>query len=225
MWRGSCSGWGKATRSSDRRPKWRPRSFLLCTACLLQVLGGVLEELVLFYVQKQVRSGSYSIGVAARLGFKCLMLLVVGARNVAICARSLDQLTSTQQEVQAQLKDRGKCIAIDCDVTDENAVSRMVDTVCTEVGQIDALINNAGIGHSAKPFWELPTAEVDTCIRVNVMGVYHVTKAVLNHAQGGMRQSNNGVILNMSSAAGVRPIQNFSCYCASKFALEVKLQT
>eukprot|EP00656_Telonema_subtile_P044889 TRINITY_DN5114_c0_g1_i1.p1 TRINITY_DN5114_c0_g1~~TRINITY_DN5114_c0_g1_i1.p1 ORF type:complete len:150 (-),score=36.71 TRINITY_DN5114_c0_g1_i1:203-652(-) len=58
------------------------------------------------------------------------------------------------------------------------------------------------------------------CIRDSLKGVFNVTKAVLARPEGGMIARKQGVILMISSAAGVMPIPNMSVYNASKFGLE-----
>ena len=100
------------------------------------------------------------------------------------------------------------------DVKDLTAVERAVQSVKGELGQIDILINNAGIGGFAG-FLEQSPEEWENIIQVNLMGVYNVTRAVLPE----MIERKAGDIINISSTAGQRGAAGTSAYSASKFAV------
>ncbi|MBU8682076.1 3-ketoacyl-ACP reductase [Bacillus haynesii] len=100
------------------------------------------------------------------------------------------------------------------DVKDLSAVERAVQSVKEELGQIDILINNAGIGGFAG-FLEQSPEEWENIIQVNLMGVYNVTRAVLPE----MVERKAGDIINISSTAGQRGAAGTSAYSASKFAV------
>ena len=100
------------------------------------------------------------------------------------------------------------------DVKDLTAVERAVQSVKEELGQIDILINNAGIGGFAG-FLEQSPEEWENIIQVNLMGVYNVTRAVLPE----MFERKAGDIINISSTAGQRGAAGTSAYSASKFAV------
>ena len=100
------------------------------------------------------------------------------------------------------------------DVADEAAVNAAVARVTGELGPVDILINNAGIGTFAK-FLEMPVADWEHIIRVNLLGVYYVTRAALP----AMIARQTGDIINVSSTSGQRAAAGTSAYSASKFAL------
>lgn len=100
------------------------------------------------------------------------------------------------------------------DVSDNDSVMTAVEHIQSEVGQIDILINNAGIGAFAN-FLDLSPAEFKKVIDVNLMGVYYVTRAVLPE----MIERQVGDIINISSTAGERGGPLTSAYSASKFGL------
>ncbi|MBU8738687.1 3-ketoacyl-ACP reductase [Bacillus licheniformis] len=100
------------------------------------------------------------------------------------------------------------------DVKDLTAVERAVQSVKEELGQIDILINNAGIAGFAG-FLEQSPEEWENIIQVNLMGVYNVTRAVLPE----MIERKAGDIINISSTAGQRGAAGTSAYSASKFAV------
>ena len=100
------------------------------------------------------------------------------------------------------------------DVADNESVMAAVDHVKSELGSIDILINNAGIGKFAK-FLEQSPEDFKSMIDVNLMGTYYVTRAVLP----GMIEQSSGDIINISSTAGERGGAVTSAYSASKFGL------
>jgi 3-oxoacyl-[acyl-carrier protein] reductase len=100
------------------------------------------------------------------------------------------------------------------DVSDNESVIAAVDHIKSELGSIDILINNAGIGKFAK-FLEQSPEDFKSMIDVNLMGTYYVTRAVLP----GMIEQGSGDIINISSTAGERGGAVTSAYSASKFGL------
>ncbi|GAA0594409.1 3-ketoacyl-ACP reductase [Virgibacillus siamensis] len=100
------------------------------------------------------------------------------------------------------------------DVTDEAAVQKAVGEIENSLGSIDILINNAGVGAHGS-FLELATDDWKKVLDTNVMGLVHVTKAVLP----GMIKQNRGDIINVSSMSGLKGTEGSSAYSASKFAV------
>jgi 3-oxoacyl-[acyl-carrier protein] reductase len=100
------------------------------------------------------------------------------------------------------------------DVSDNESVIAAVDHIKSELGSIDILINNAGIGKFAK-FLEQSPEDFKSMIDINLMGTYYVTRAVLP----GMIEQSSGDIINISSTAGERGGAVTSAYSASKFGL------
>jgi 3-oxoacyl-[acyl-carrier protein] reductase len=129
--------------------------------------------------------------------------------RVAVSARSADQLAET-----ARLSD-GKILAITADVSQEDDVRAMVDQAERELGAIDLLINNAGIGGPMAPFLEATPDAWWKTLEVNLRGPYLCCRAVLP----GMIARRAGRIINMASGAGTFPIPDMSAYVASKTAL------
>ena len=105
-------------------------------------------------------------------------------------------------------------LALAADVTSPEQVRRAVDTVLARLQRIDVLVNNAGIAWMG-PAMDMPLEALQAMLRVNVEGVFIVTRAVLPH----MMASRSGSVVNLASWAGKTGNANFAGYCASKFAV------
>ncbi|MEN8701582.1 3-ketoacyl-ACP reductase [Bacillus infantis] len=131
--------------------------------------------------------------------------------SVGLLGRTLSNLEKAAEE----LKEYDVKVSIAAaDVQDSESVNKAVEKITSELGQIDILINNAGIAKFGG-FLELSPQEWEDIIQVNLMGVYHVTRAVLP----GMIERKSGDIINISSSAGQKGAPVTSAYSASKFAV------
>jgi NAD(P)-dependent dehydrogenase (short-subunit alcohol dehydrogenase family) len=98
------------------------------------------------------------------------------------------------------------------DVSDERSVARGVDALARDVGRVDVLVNNAGIG-GGEPVEGSDVARWRQTIDTNLMGTYLVTRTVLPLVPDG------GRIVNMSSVLGRFGVGGYTAYCASKHGL------
>jgi meso-butanediol dehydrogenase/(S,S)-butanediol dehydrogenase/diacetyl reductase len=105
-------------------------------------------------------------------------------------------------------------LALAHDVTSWDSCVEVVDRALAEKGQIDVLVNNAGVSKSV-PFHELDEAEWDRVNDVNAKGVFLTTRAVVPH----MMERRSGSIISISSMVGKEAIPLFVHYSASKFAV------
>jgi 3-oxoacyl-[acyl-carrier protein] reductase len=150
-------------------------------------------------------------GAGKGIGRSVAIALAKEGVHVGLLARTASDLELLKEE----LKDTGVKISIaTADVGDRAAVENAVNQIQQELGSIDILINNAGVGKFGK-FLELAPEDWENIIRINLLGVYYVTRAVLP----GMIEKQAGDIINISSSAGQRGAASTSAYSASKFAL------
>ena len=133
-----------------------------------------------------------------------------GAR-LALCARTAERVTATVDQLTSDGID---AMGAQCDVSDETSVSDFADHVINDLGRVDVLVNNAGLGHIA-PFEELTVHQIDETLSVNVKGVMLVTKAFLS----GMLERQQGQIVNIVSLAGRNAFVGGTVYSASKHAV------
>jgi NAD(P)-dependent dehydrogenase (short-subunit alcohol dehydrogenase family) len=131
--------------------------------------------------------------------------------DLFLCATRMETL----EETRNLAADAGGKIELHTvDVRDRAAVEKMVETAISTFGQIDVLVNNAGIYKPAL-FTDYSFEDFDDIMKVNVYGPFHVTQFVLKH----MLQNQSGKIVNIASTAGKWASFNQSAYNMSKHAL------
>lgn len=131
--------------------------------------------------------------------------------NVGLLGRTAANLEKVVKELEKYDVTVTYAVA---DVADNESVTAAVEHINSELGQIDILINNAGIGKFGK-FLDLSPEEFKSIIDTNLMGVYYVTRAVLPE----MIERESGEIINIASTAGQKGSPMTSAYSASKFGL------
>ncbi|WP_428416643.1 3-ketoacyl-ACP reductase [Phocicoccus schoeneichii] len=131
--------------------------------------------------------------------------------NLGLVGRTLENL----EKVKAELEAYGVNVAVaTADVSNLDEITKAVESIKTELGPIDILLNNAGISKFGG-FMELTPEEWTNIIDVNLKGVYYTTHAVLPE----MIERQTGDIINISSTAGERGGPVTSAYSASKFGV------
>ncbi|MHC8358352.1 SDR family oxidoreductase [Pseudomonas sp. LB3P81] len=123
--------------------------------------------------------------------------------------------TMRNPAVGADLAALERVLVTRLDVQDPASIDAAIAAGIERFGQIDVLVNNAGFGLSGV-FEGTSREKIREQFDVNVFGVMDVTRAILPH----FRQRQAGVIINVSSGAGVFGLPMISAYNASKFALE-----
>ena len=151
--------------------------------------------------------------------------LVTGAARgigLAIAARlQADGVTAVLADIDLAAAERAAAglgsgaTAVEVDVTDPASVERMVAAVIERHGQIDVLVNNAGITGPANPVATYPVDEWLKVMKVNLEGVFLCTRAVLPQ----MLERKSGRIVNIASIAGKEGNPNMSAYSTSKAAV------
>ena len=133
-----------------------------------------------------------------------------GAR-VAVCARDPEEL----ERARADLAGRGaEVYAVPCDVTDRDQVGEMIDMVSRHFGEIDVLVNNAGV-IQVGPVEVMTLEDYEQAMRVHFWGPLYTMLAVLPS----MRRRGGGRVVNISSIGGKIGVPHLVPYSASKFAL------
>lgn len=105
----------------------------------------------------------------------------------------------------------------DCvDVANECQVAEWAESVLSQFGPPDLLLNNAAVINRTAPLWQVPAADFDQVIDVNIKGVANV----IRHFVPAMVERRRGVIVNFSSGWGRSTSGEVAPYCATKWAME-----
>ncbi len=153
-----------------------------------------------------VTGAGRGIGRAIALAFAC-----EGA-DLVLAARSVDKLNEVAAEVQAIGR---QTLVVPTDVSSEDDVTNLRDRTLEAFGRVDILVNNSGVGGPSAPLWEIHPRDWEETFAVNVRGVYLCCRAFLP----AMIARGSGVIINIGSMTGKRPLVNRTPYAASKLAL------
>ncbi len=128
--------------------------------------------------------------------------------DVAVASRSLDQLEEVAQTIRAKGR---RALAIETDVTDSEAVAKLVAATRKEFGRIDILVNSAGVGW-AERLVDVSDGTFDWILKTNLYGTFYCCREVAK----GMIEQRSGSIINIASVAGVKGPPGLGAYAASK---------
>jgi 3-oxoacyl-[acyl-carrier protein] reductase len=142
-----------------------------------------------------------------------LALADLGA-SLAVLAR--DGEAAERVAEQAHSRAGRPSVGLALDVADWPAVQRTVDQVQQTLGEIDVVINNAGVLGQGGALVDLSPDEFSYTLAVNTLGPFYVMKAVLPS----MLARRSGVVVNVSSGAALRPRAGRAMYGTSKAALD-----
>ncbi|WP_438986826.1 L-iditol 2-dehydrogenase [Marivivens donghaensis] len=148
-------------------------------------------------------------GAARGIGFEFAKAYAAEGARVAIV-----DINASAALKAAQTIGNG-AIAVACDVADKASIDNAVNTVETELGGIDILVNNAAL-FSAAPIIEITEADYQKLFSINVFGTMFMTQAV---AKVMIANGKGGKIINMASQAGRRGEALVGVYCATKAAV------
>ena len=151
-------------------------------------------------------------GASSGFGEDAARLFAKEGCKVVLSARRLERLQALAADIQDS---GGEALAIPVDVTQRAEIELMVQTTIDLYGKIDILFNNAGFG-AVNWFEKIkPQRDIETMIRVNLIGTMLVTRAVLPH----MLARREGHIINMSSVAGLIAAPTITTYSAGKYGV------
>ena len=150
-------------------------------------------------------------GATEGIGRATALALGRAGYRVGICSRTIEKVEATLAELRAQGVTAAGAAA---DVADPDQVRHLVHQVRGTLGEIDVLVNNAGV-LIARPIEELTLEDWDVTMATNLRGLYLTTRLVLP----GMRTRRQGTIVNVASLAGRNGFVGGSAYSASKHAV------
>ena len=140
--------------------------------------------------------------------------------NIVLCARSEAELLATRDELAGKFPDQ-KVFAKTCDVADETQVNELVFFALRELGEIDALVLNAGVYGPMGPTESVSLADWRRAMEINLFGVLLPCRALIPH----FKQAGHGKIVVLSGGGATNPLPNISAYAASKAAVVRLMET
>ncbi len=156
-------------------------------------------------------------GAAKRIGRGIALALAEAGANVAIT------YLASQREAEATVRDLAArdvdAQAIRCDVRDAESIEQTISAVMEEFGQLDVLVNNAGIFESVA-LETISTKQWDAMFATNTRAPFLMAKAAHPHLRAA-----RGRILNIGSLGGLHPWATHGHYCTSKAALHMLSKT
>ena len=156
-------------------------------------------------------------GASSGIGEATALALAAEGATVALLARRRDRLEALKQRIEST---GGTALAVEADVSDQQQAAAAVDTVATELGRLDTVVNNAGL-MLIGPAAEADVADWDKMLTVNVQGLLYITRASLPHLIAAAADSPRGVVdvVNISSTAGRVARPGTAVYSLTKFGV------
>jgi NAD(P)-dependent dehydrogenase (short-subunit alcohol dehydrogenase family) len=163
--------------------------------------------------------GKVAVVTGAASGIGYAIAARAAAEGMTVVLADID--AARLSDAAASLRDGGAdARAMEADVSDRQSVLELARRVRAEVGDAWLLVNNAGVYLSA-PFTEMPPADWEFVVGVNLWGVVHCLQAFLP----GMLERDSGHVVNTSSIDGLVTVRNATSYVAAKHAVTALSET
>lgn len=147
-------------------------------------------------------------GIGKQMGLKCLQ---DGCANLVIWDINKDNLDKTKKDFSNRGFKNVHTFLVD--VSDIDDVEKAGTEVLLEIGNIDILINNAGIVAGTKSFWDYTAKDIDRTVDINIKGVMYVTRVFIKE----MLRQKKGHVVNIVSASAYLGLPKGSVYASSKW--------
>lgn len=151
-------------------------------------------------------------GASQGIGASIASAFAANGDHVVLAARNEESLAVTAGAIADA---GGSSTTVRTDVTDPDSVDALIETVVSDHGQIDVLVNNSGVGGPSGRLWETDIDEWKSTFEVNVFGVFLMSRAVLPV----MISQQSGSVVIVGSITGKRPLFGRSPYATTKAAL------
>jgi NAD(P)-dependent dehydrogenase (short-subunit alcohol dehydrogenase family) len=149
-------------------------------------------------------------GASSGIGKRIAERFADDGADVVICSREQENVDPVAEGIRDSDRE-GEALAVECDVTDREAVEALVEATVAEFGGVDVLVNNAGASFMA-PFEEMSENGWETIVDINLHGTFHCTQVAGEH----MRENGGGAVINLASVAGQKGSPHMSHYGAAK---------
>ena len=159
-------------------------------------------------------------GASSGLGEQFAKTLAKAGAAVVLAGRRIERLKTLRAEIEG---DGGDAHVVTLDVTDRDSIAAAVAHAETEMGTIDILVNNSGVG-TTQPLTEVSEEDFDFVFGTNTRGAFFVAqevgKRMIARSKGAAPGTfTGGRIVNIASMAGLRPLSRIGVYAMSKAAV------
>ncbi len=163
---------------------------------------------------------AFVTGASSGLGAQFAKTLAAAGAGVVLAARRLDRLKSLRAEIESE---GGVAHVVALDVTSLASIQAAVAHAETEMGSIDILVNNSGVGSTQK-LTDVHPEDYDYVMGTNTRGAFfmaqEVAKRMIARSKGEAPGTyTGGRIVNVASVAGLRVVPQIGIYCMSKAAV------
>jgi 3-oxoacyl-[acyl-carrier protein] reductase len=158
--------------------------------------------------------GKVALVTGASKGIGAAIARELAARGAAVAVNYSGSKAAAEKVIAEIKKAGGKAIAVQANVADPASIPSLIDTVATELGPIDVLVNNAGIFEFG-PLEAITPEHFHKQFDINVLGLLLVTQAAVKHLGKG------GSIINIGSLVSRITPPGSSVYSATKGAVDV----
>jgi NADP-dependent 3-hydroxy acid dehydrogenase YdfG len=150
-------------------------------------------------------------GGSKGIGFADAELFLKQTTKVAFCGIIKKEVDAARKA----LEKHGEVFAKTVDLRNEKETRIFAEEVISRYGRVDILVNNAGILPRRGDFSKNAYSQIIDTVDTNLKGLMFMTRAVIGH----MLKRKSGVIINMSSQAGLQGYSEMAVYCATKFGI------
>ena len=151
-------------------------------------------------------------GASSGIGAACALAFAAKGARVALAARRAERLAELVARIES---DGGQALAVSTDVTDVTAVAALFEQAQARFGQVDVLVNNAGIADST-PADAMPLDLWRKVMDTNLTSAFLCARAAIPL----MKRQGRGRIINVGSISAKVPLANSPAYTASKWGLD-----
>ncbi len=130
--------------------------------------------------------------------------IVLAARRIEKCEEACKEITK---------RTGVRALAHQCDITKNDQIETLVKDVAADLGHIDILVNNSGVGGNERPILEMTDEDWTTVVDTNLKGAFSLSKTVVKKM---IERGKGGKIINVISIGSLIGWPNMSAYCASK---------
>ena len=160
-------------------------------------------------------------GASQGLGLEIATQYVAAGASVVICARDRDMLSRASETLKPITTNDQRVFSIVTDVSEPQAVDKLLSYSVNAMGRIDILVNNAGVYGPKGSIDSVDWAQWIQAININLLGSVLMCRAVVTH----MKSQGYGKIVQLSGGGATNPLPNLSSYAVAKAGIVRFIET